>query len=334
MLDSPEGEIAPMVATNNPESTITLLQTHYPHFLRTSGLAGERIVVRFEPWLATEELFDLAVVHLPKSRDLLDLVLDLVSTVTSGRILLVGPLKGGITAAGKQLAKLFGNAVKLDAARHCALYETETDESRTSSLERWMIKHRVRAADTELEVVSCPGVFSHGRLDEGTALLLETLSVSGRKLAVLEQHGALDFGCGCGVIGAFVHLRWPDARIDMVDANAYAVAAARETAQLHELPADRVYPSDVFSHVNGRYGLIISNPPFHQGFDTEYGTVERFISGACSRLVPGGALRIVANHFLPYRPLIEARFGHCRTVAENSQYRVYEATAKDSRRRN
>ena len=53
----------------------------------------------------------------------------------------------------------------------------------------------VPLADGPLKVVSLPGVFSHGRLDRGTALLLEHLDK-------LPSGHLLDFGCGAGVLGA------------------------------------------------------------------------------------------------------------------------------------
>ena len=50
----------------------------------------------------------------------------------------------------------------------------------------------LQLADGPLEVVSLPGVFSHGRLDLGSALLLEHLdNPPGGRL--------LDFGCGAGI---------------------------------------------------------------------------------------------------------------------------------------
>lgn len=61
---------------------------------------------------------------------------------------------------------------------------------------------------------------------------------------------------------------------------------------------------------------IVSNPPFHQGVHTDYQASERLLQRAAEHLAPGGELRLVANSFLKYPPLIERHLGPCRTLAE------------------
>ena len=39
----------------------------------------------------------------------------------------------------------------------------------------------------------------------------------------------------------------------------------------------------------------------------------------------GGELRLVANSFLKYPPLIERHLGPCRTLAEGDGFRIYSA---------
>ncbi|MCK4660314.1 MAG: class I SAM-dependent methyltransferase [Phycisphaerae bacterium] len=345
IVNSPDGEIGPGFAERHPQARITLVQTEYSDYRQAEqqvgGTGKSRIEVRFCAWYASPaQAHDLAIVYLPKSRAMLDLILDMVAGALAkpARVLLVGPVRGGIKSSKSALERCFGAATKLDVARHCVLYSTTVTEppAHESRLEDWGTTCTFDIAGQALEVFSYPGVFSHGRLDDGTRLLLETLDSTGGDAgpAIKRSGGSirvLDFGCGCGVIGAWIHARQPRARIEMVDSHALAVEAARKTAALNSLPDECVYPSDVFSDVRHRYGLIISNPPFHAGIKTDYLVVERFFEGVAARLAHGGKLRLVANRFHKYKPLIQQYVGRCQTVAENSRYRVYEAVAFSGR---
>ncbi|MBS7676150.1 methyltransferase, partial [Vibrio cholerae] len=82
-----------------------------------------------------------------------------------------------------------------------------------------------------LKVVSLPGVFSHGRLDRGTELLLEHLDK-------LPSGNLLDFGCGAGVLGAAVKRRYPHNTVTMLDVDAFAAASSRLTLAANGLEAE------------------------------------------------------------------------------------------------
>ncbi|MCM2321593.1 MAG: class I SAM-dependent methyltransferase, partial [Pseudomonas sp.] len=69
----------------------------------------------------------------------------------------------------------------------------------------------------------------------------------------------------------------------------------------------------------------VSNPPFHQGVHTDYQATEQLLREAARHLRPGGELRLVANSFLKYAPLIEQHLGPCTVLAERDGFRVYSA---------
>ncbi|MNM94291.1 Ribosomal RNA small subunit methyltransferase C [compost metagenome] len=58
---------------------------------------------------------------------------------------------------------------------------------------------------------------------------------------------------------------------------------------------------------------------------TSYEATERLLREASRHLQPGGELRVVANSFLRYPPLIEQHLGACRTLAEADGFRIYSA---------
>ena len=70
---------------------------------------------------------------------------------------------------------------------------------------------------------------------------------------------------------------------------------------------------------------ILSNPPFHVGVHTDYRATENLLQKAFKHLKSGGELRIVANSFLRYQPLIEEQFGTCTVKAEGQGFRIYSA---------
>lgn len=264
---------------------------------------------------------DTIVVYLPKSRQLTHMILQMAATVLApgANLLLVGQNNAGIRAGQRLLAEAIGPAHKVDAARHCTLFQATLQEKKKKfDPEEWGVLYQVKGRQ-QLTITSFPGVFSHGRLDAGTGLLLETVQD-------LQGERLLDFGCGCGVIGATAKTLWPSMTVDLVDINAFALLAARCTLVGNSFTADHIYPSDIFSDVQGSYDWILSNPPFHQGIKTDYEVTLNFIEQSAGFLNKGGRLRIVANRFLKYQPAIERHIGTCRVITENRQYCVYEAT--------
>ncbi|HBO39153.1 MAG TPA: 16S rRNA methyltransferase, partial [Pasteurellaceae bacterium] len=114
----------------------------------------------------------------------------------------------------------------------------------------------------------------------------------------------------------------PQADVIMSDIHAMAVASAQRTLAENQLQG-QVIASDVFSHIEGKFDLIISNPPFHDGVDTAYRVVSELIQQARWHLVTGGELRIVANTFLPYADLLDQYFGNHKVLAKTNKFKVY-----------
>lgn len=104
--------------------------------------------------------------------------------------------------------------------------------------------------------------------------------------------------------------------------SAPAVEASRATLAANGLEGD-VFASNVFSEVTGRFDIIISNPPFHDGMETSLEAAQTLIRGAVRHLGSGGELRIVANAFLPYPKLLDEIFGFHEVLAQTGRFKVY-----------
>jgi 16S rRNA (guanine1207-N2)-methyltransferase len=262
--------------------------------------------------------FDGAVLFLPKSRELAAYLLNALAARLPGKPLyLIGEKRGGIEGAAKQLAA-YGKPRKLDSARHCQLWLVEVEQAPAApDLNALAKRYTLELTDGPLSVVSLPGVFSHGRLDRGTALLLQHLDD-------LPDGALLDFGCGAGVLGAVLKRRYPQHPLVLLDVDAFAVASSRLTLAANGLDAE-VLAGDGIDAAPKGLAAILSNPPFHQGVHTSYQATEQLLREAVRHLLPGGELRLVANSFLKYAPLIEEHLGPCQTLAEAEGFRIYRA---------
>jgi 16S rRNA (guanine1207-N2)-methyltransferase len=266
--------------------------------------------------------YSAAVLFLPKSRELTEYLLqELAAKIPSGSLFLVGEKRAGAERAAKQLATL-GRTRKIDSARHCQLWQCDvTSKPQVPDLDAARKVFVVESEGQALEVHSLPGVFSHGRLDLGTQLLLECLED-------LPAGHYLDFGCGAGVVGSFLKKRYPNAEVSLLDVDAFAVRSSQLTLAANQLTALTI-AGDGIHAAPKQLAAIISNPPFHQGVHTQYETTETLLREAAEHLQPGGELRIVANSFLKYPPLIEQHLGPCTVLAERNGFKVYRAVRRE-----
>ncbi|MBQ9408788.1 MAG: class I SAM-dependent methyltransferase [Clostridia bacterium] len=125
------------------------------------------------------------------------------------------------------------------------------------------------------------GVFSKGRLDDGTRILLSAVeTVSG---------DVLDLGCGWGPVGTILARRFPAARILMTDVNERALRLSEKNLKLNRVENARTLASDGFTSIEGCFDCILTNPPIRAGKQTIYGMFD----DALHHLKPGGALYIV-----------------------------------------
>lgn len=318
---------SPLLVIGAPDDTLcaeldtedTILTEQFSHARRLSQKQGPVVVFGCDGQELDRQRYAQALVFMAKSREELKMRLALAASCLSaeGELLLVGGKREGIASGGKVLQQHWAHAHKFDSARHCQLWSARPQTAAaTFSSQGWLASFEVDVEGQALTVFALPGVFSSGRLDPGTRLLLETFDAP-------PQAPVLDFACGAGIIAAWLGKRY-GIKVDLVDTQAQAVLSSRETLKANDVTG-RVWASDGLSEVDGRYGLIVTNPPFHSGVKLDTGITERFLTAAAAHLLPGGELRLVANAFLPYQPLIESLIGPCQVLAQDSRFKVYSA---------
>lgn len=178
-------------------------------------------------------------------------------------------------------------------------------------------------------VVEHSGVFSAGRLDPGTRLLLDTLPEPGL------HHEVVDLGCGSGIVGLVVARRDPGARVSFVDDSTLAVASAQATFRAG-MGEDRearfvvgdglLDPAEGDPPAPGSVDLVLVNPPFHRDHSVGDATAWQMFSEAERVLRPGGELRVVGNRHLAYHAKLNRLFGNSTVVASDPRFVVLSAT--------
>jgi 16S rRNA (guanine1207-N2)-methyltransferase len=179
-------------------------------------------------------------------------------------------------------------------------------------LEDWAAKPTVIEGGFQ----TLPGVFSADAPDRGSVLLAAALPPKlGPKVA--------DLGAGWGYLSRAVLAREGVKRLDLVEAEAAALACAQinivdDRVRFHWADAATFRPENLVE-------TVVCNPPFHTGRDAEPGLGVAFITAARRMLAPDGVLWLVANRHLPYDATLNALFLDVDEVGGDGTFRVIRA---------
>lgn len=267
--------------------------------------------------------FDLIIYYYPKAKAEALMMLDNIRAVSSNetRLLVVGENKGGVKSSEKQLKSLCQFSKKIDSARHCLLYQFNGLEHKMDfDINQYQKTFELTIKDKSIKVISLPGVFNHGEMDLGTKLLLETMQVP-------KSGHVLDFGCGAGIISAYLGSLNDNLTFTCLDVSALATKATELTLAANNVKG-KCLLSDGLSQISGKYNHIVSNPPFHTGLSTDYDISEQFITSSKLHLSSKGSLTIVANSFLKYQPFLEQSYNQFETLAKSNKFTVYQCINK------
>ena len=110
----------------------------------------------------------------------------------------------------------------------------------------------------EFQFLTDNGVFSKKGIDFGSRLLLSSIP--------MDEVGAkiLDVGCGYGVFGIVIN-HFTNCKVDMVDVNLRALHLSEKNVKLNNCKNIRVFESNCYSNVEGKYSTIVTNPPIRAG---------------------------------------------------------------------
>jgi 16S rRNA (guanine1207-N2)-methyltransferase len=151
-------------------------------------------------------------------------------------------------------------------------------------------------------------LFSYGRIDPGTRLLLATVpDVSGKNV--------LDIGCGYGAVGVTLAAR--GAIVTMIDVDSRAVALARFNLETNALSAAVFVHDGADVVAEAAFDTVIANPPTHAGSET----LQKIFSAILKELVPGGCSYLVVRAHLNYEKWLVDR-ARVDQVADDQGYKI------------
>ena len=281
------------------------------------------------PWEAEEGAYDLVVLALPAGRGSQYVALSLLAAARAlrplGRVYLAGDKNKGFERYFKEAKALlgYGEVVAREGAYRVALLEKEKAPPPLPPL--WQ-SFQARILGQAYTFYHLPGVFSAGRVDKASLLLLEALVTA---VPSLKGRRVLDLGAGYGALT--LPLARLGAEVTAVEDDLVSVLSLRRSLEENGLEA-RALHSDVDEALTPeeRFDIIVTNPPFHVGGAVILDVAQAFVEAAAARLKPGGGFFLVANPFLKYESLLEARFGNFKTLLVR-EYKVLFAKKEGGR---
>lgn len=246
----------------------------------------------------------------PKSKVLAQALLARLQGLTT-QVIAVAANDAGGKSIGKAAQDFTSSAVKIDTARHCAVWELQLLPAQSDF--NWLrLAKSFRCG--EQSFMTLPGVFSFGQLDIATSILLEHIPAP-------AKGRVLDLACGSGVIGLSYKLRNPALDVTLSDTDAFALRSC-ELNGLRLQVQTRVQASDGLKQIEGRFDFILTNPPFHQGKDTDYRFATELFRHAKEHLVKEGQLWLVANRHLPYEEWAAEHFAQVEVMVQERGFKL------------
>lgn len=318
------GALGTALSAFKPDSWGDSLVAHQSlvHNLELNNLDGS--AVPFIPAdVQPEGLYDLVLLKMPKSMafwaDLLHGLRPLIKENT--HVISGGMIKHTPKRAFELLEKTIGET-KTSLGWKKARLAFSTLDASLPVLSR-PVKEAYTVEGNGLEMADWPNLFSFGRLDEGTALLMRHLPETQRLLHIA------DLGCGNGILALAAARRCPKAQVLGVDVSFQAVACARENAERNGLGDQeriRFKVMESLSEVErDSLDYVLCNPPFHQVQVIGDLIAWRMFQQARKTLKTGGEFRVVGNRHLGYHIKLKRIFGHCEVLASSSKFVVLKA---------
>ena len=262
--------------------------------------------------------FDFILIKSPKILDYLDETLTYLSPYTHEKtvILIAGMVKNMPKTLWNLLENRFGPTKTSLTKKKAKVIQLKIENKQNQS--QYPI-HFVQE-NTCLKIYSFANVFSKKTLDIGTRFLLQNTP------DFTEINSIIDLGCGNGIIGVNLALKYPQAKISFVDESYSAIKSAQLTCQ-ENLDNTNLYQFNINDSLTGftsnSTDLIVCNPPFHQSHDLSIDTALKMFQQSFTTLVKGGRFIVIANRHLPYYSPLKRIFNNCKTLATNRKFNLF-----------
>lgn len=167
-----------------------------------------------------------------------------------------------------------------------------------------------------LDFTSDSGVFSRQTIDYGSRVLIDAIDFQN-----VPNGNILDVGCGYGPIGLALAKDQPKRQVTMVDVNLRALGLAKQNAENNQVNNVDIFESDTYKTVEGKYALIVSNPPVRAGKSV----VTSILADSKDYLEPNSELWIVLQKKQgapSAKKLMDQTFGNVEVVTRDKGYYI------------
>lgn len=291
--------------------------------------------------------FDFIIYRISKEKSLTHYIFNQLSHYNSSstEILIAGKKNEGIKSYASALKKHLASStnVKLSSRKYKEDYLIKIDFNEKTTLnydnyhfddnnypQAQYIK-KAKFCDKEYEIWSKPGTYGWKKLDQGSLLLCDDFikneTENCHKNSINNKNNlnsCLDLGCGSGLLslaGNAIGIN----RIVATDNNAAALKATEMTFKKNNITAN-VIADNCGSSIEENFDIVLCNPPFHQGFDTNNSLTKQFIKTAQQRLKSSGRAYFVCNSFIGIEKIAEQHFNKIETLTNNKQFKTFVFT--------
>jgi 16S rRNA (guanine1207-N2)-methyltransferase len=274
-------------------------------------------------WPLSDGSLEWVAMRLPRARAELDLLTHMAAGALAegGRLWVYGANDEGARSVARRLEPLFHTPETLATGGHARLVAAtrapRTVEAR-AGWDAWFEATWIDAPWGRVEWWSFAGTFAHGRLDEGTALLLDNLP------PVEAGDRVLDYGTGTGFLAAGVLAEESGAVVVGLEPDGLAATAASRNVPAMALRVGAGWGA-LSTADEQPWDVVVSNPPYHRGKAETLAEVDAFLGGLARHLAPRGVARCVVQRRFPLEQRADAaRLARPRPVADAGPYRVWE----------
>ena len=269
------------------------------------------------------KVFDLVLIKTPKSHALLEFQLRLLkpSIDANTKIIAAGMSRSIHNKTLQLFENIIGPTTTSLAWKKSRLIFATPDLSLevplANSTDRFVLE-----TNRTFNISSHANVFSRGRLDEGSQLLIEHMPVD-------EQYRDIaDLGCGNGVLGIIATSLNKPSSIVFADESYMAISSAKQNfgEAFGKTIKARFKVTDCLQGVEDEsIDLVLNNPPFHQANVIGDAIAWQMFIDARRVLRKGAALYVVGNRHLGYHTKVKKVFGNCEMITSNKKFVVLKA---------
>jgi 23S rRNA (guanine1835-N2)-methyltransferase len=295
--------------SNNVSSVISYSSQLHAFDLNDS----DKKIMRYKLSERISSKYNLIIIKLPKSFELLDYYLRIANQVSTEKTIVYINF----------MTRHFSEKILNIAGK----YYSKQSQSRIMKKARFL-KNEMFIADPvpleeetiryeNLALKGSSGAFSGKSLDMATQFLLETI-----KREEIDFTGTgIDIGSGSGIMSFFLKDTFPNIKITGIEDYYLSYLKSLESARLNKLDIDFLWSDNLENVSDASIDFIISNPPFHFEYVNTIEISFSLFLEAKRVLRKNGSFLIVYNNHLNYQTFLTKHFT-CTVLNKNEKFTV------------